>query len=54
MSDLATLAEVLWLGHSLDDALASGRLSIEGDVAAVARLVGLFPLPDPAPAPVPA
>ena len=43
VTDPATLAALLWLGQSLDDALASGRLSIEGDVAAAARLVGLFP-----------
>jgi alkyl sulfatase BDS1-like metallo-beta-lactamase superfamily hydrolase len=52
VADPATLASVLWLGRSLDDALRSGDLSVEGDTAAVARLVGLFPLPEPAPAAV--
>ena len=46
----ATLAAVLWLGQSLEDALESGDLAIEGDTAAAARLVSLFPLPEPAPA----
>jgi DNA-binding HxlR family transcriptional regulator len=50
VTDPATLAAVLWLGRSLEDALESGDLAVEGDTAAVARLVGLFPLPEPAPA----
>ncbi len=45
-----TLAAVLWLGRSLEDAMAAGELAVEGDRGAVARFVGLFPLPEPAPA----
>jgi DNA-binding HxlR family transcriptional regulator len=44
-TDPGTLATVLWHGHELDEARRSGSLSIEGDGAAVARFVGLFPLP---------
>ncbi len=50
VSDPGALAAVLWLGRSLDDAVESGDLSIDGDAGAVARLVDLFPLPEPAPA----
>src|SRR5215207_586090 len=44
-TDPGTLATVLWHGHELDEARRSGSLSIEGDGAAVARFVGLFPFP---------
>ena len=54
VTDPATLAAVLWLGRPLDDALASGEIAVEGDRDAVSRLVGLFPLPEPAPSAVPA
>lgn len=49
-SDSQTLDAVIYGGRSLDDALASGALRIEGDREAVARLVELFPLPPNAPA----
>ena len=35
-------------GLSLTDAQRSGRLTIEGDRAAVQRFVRLFPIPEPA------
>lgn len=44
-SDSETLDSVIYGGRSLDDALASGAIRIEGDRQAVERLVGLFPLP---------
>ncbi len=50
VTDPATLAAVLWLGRALDDAVESGDLVVEGDMTVVARLVDLFPLPEPAPA----
>ena len=48
VTDPATLAAVLWLGRSLDDALESGDLIVDGDMSVVVRLVDLFPLPEPA------
>ena len=50
-SDPGTLDNVLWRGGSLDDALRSGKLAVEGDKAAVERFFALFPLPSrPTPA----
>jgi DNA-binding HxlR family transcriptional regulator/putative sterol carrier protein len=49
-TDPDTLGAVLWAGRSLADAERSGTLTIEGDKAAVKRLVRLFPIPEPAPA----
>jgi DNA-binding HxlR family transcriptional regulator len=43
-----TLAAVLWDGRPLADAQRAGQLRIEGDQAAVERLVRLFPVPEPA------
>jgi hypothetical protein len=43
-----TLRAVVWLGRKLDDAVHAGDLRVEGDRSAVARLVGLFPRPEPA------
>jgi hypothetical protein len=43
-----TLDAVLWRGRSLADAQRSGRMTIEGDKAAVERFVRLFPMPEPA------
>jgi DNA-binding HxlR family transcriptional regulator len=40
-----TLATVLWHGRKIDEARRSGDLAIEGDGPAVARFLGLFPLP---------
>lgn len=47
-TDRETLAALLWAGRPLTEALASGDIAIEGDVAAVERLLPLFPLPRPA------
>ncbi len=47
-TDLPTLAEVVWEGRPLDDALHSGDMRIEGDRKAVKRFVRAFPLPAPA------
>jgi hypothetical protein len=41
---------VLWGGLALAGAQRSGALSIDGDQAAADRFVGLFPMPEPAPA----
>jgi DNA-binding HxlR family transcriptional regulator/putative sterol carrier protein len=50
-TDNDTLSAVLWNGRSLDDAERSGKMTIEGDKAAVERLVRLFPVPEPATSP---
>lgn len=47
-TDPGTLAAVLWYGRPLGDALRAGEMRIEGDQAAVERLVRLFPIPEPA------
>jgi DNA-binding HxlR family transcriptional regulator len=47
-TDLGTLRELLWNGRALDEALGAGDVAIEGDRRAVARLLGLFPQPQPA------
>jgi ubiquinone biosynthesis protein UbiJ len=47
-TDPGTLAAVLWNGRPLADAQRAGQLRIEGDQAAVERLVRLFPIPEPA------
>ena len=44
-TDPETLAEVLWHGRPLAEALGSGRLEIEGSRAAARRFLKLFPLP---------
>jgi DNA-binding HxlR family transcriptional regulator len=46
-TDPATLAEVLWHGHRLADAEASGALKIEGSRTAARRFLKLFPPPQP-------
>jgi DNA-binding HxlR family transcriptional regulator/putative sterol carrier protein len=46
-TDPGTLFAVLWNGRSLADAQRAGDMRIEGDMAAVDRLVRLFPLPEP-------
>jgi DNA-binding HxlR family transcriptional regulator/putative sterol carrier protein len=53
-TDPGTLDAVLWDGRPLADALRSGEIRIEGDTAAVERLVRLFPMPNPAAAGTPA
>ena len=47
-TDPDTLNAVLWGGRSLADAQRSGRITIDGDKAAVERFVQLFPIPEPA------
>jgi DNA-binding HxlR family transcriptional regulator len=47
-TDPDTLGAVLWGGLPLTDAQRSGKLTVEGDKAAVRRLVRLFPIPEPA------
>jgi DNA-binding HxlR family transcriptional regulator/putative sterol carrier protein len=42
-----TLAAVLWDGRPLVDAQRAGEMRIEGDQAAVERLLRLFPMPEP-------
>jgi hypothetical protein len=46
-TDTGTLFAVLWNGRSVADAQRAGDMRIEGDMAAVERLVRLFPLPEP-------
>jgi DNA-binding HxlR family transcriptional regulator/putative sterol carrier protein len=46
-TDPGTLNSVLWEGQSLTDAQRAGTMTIEGDKAAVRRLVRLFPMPEP-------
>jgi alkyl sulfatase BDS1-like metallo-beta-lactamase superfamily hydrolase len=47
-TDPATLAGLVYDDRLLAEALRSGDVEIEGDEAAVARFLGLFPLPEPA------
>ncbi len=49
-TDPDTFGAVLWEGRPLAAAQAAGELSIEGNADAAERLVGLFPMPAPAPA----
>jgi DNA-binding HxlR family transcriptional regulator len=50
-TNVDTLAELVYEGRDLDEALRSGDVEIEGDRSAVERLTGLFALPEPAPKP---
>ena len=45
-SDSNTLANVVYGGRKVADALRSGQLKVEGDKTAARRFVTLFPLPD--------
>ena len=47
-SDPATLAALVYEGRTLDEALRSGDIEIDGDRSEVERFLGLFPLPEPA------
>jgi DNA-binding HxlR family transcriptional regulator len=47
-ADPATLAALVYESRSLEEALRSGDIKIEGDRSAVERFLGLFPLPTPA------
>jgi DNA-binding HxlR family transcriptional regulator/putative sterol carrier protein len=53
-TDPDTINAVLWGGQSLADAQRSGKLTLDGDKAAVERFVRLFPMPQPAGAVSPA
>ena len=53
-TDPDTLAAVLWEGEPLADAQSSGRMTIQGDKAAIKRFLRLFPMPEPVPAVSPA
>ena len=50
-TDVHTLGALVYEGADLDGALRSGEIEIEGDRSAIERLMGLFPLPEPAPKP---
>jgi len=47
-TDAGTLAGLVYEGCPLAGTLGSGEIKIEGDVEAVERFLGLFPLPEPA------
>jgi DNA-binding HxlR family transcriptional regulator len=47
-TDPNTLAALVYDDRSLDEALRSGDVKVEGDERAVERFLGLFPLPEPA------
>jgi DNA-binding HxlR family transcriptional regulator len=47
-TDAGTLFAVLCNGRSLADSQRAGEIRVEGDKAAVKRLIRLFPLPEPA------
>ena len=47
-ADSNTLAEIVYGGRALEDAVESGDVEVEGDTEAVSRFVRLFPLPAPA------
>src|SRR5215212_3999127 len=48
-TDVHTLAALVYEGRDLDEALRAGDAEIGGDRSAIERLLGLFPLPEPAP-----
>ena len=48
-AESGTLAELVYAGRPLAEALEAGDLKIEGDRPAFERFLGLFPLPEPAP-----
>jgi len=47
--DPSALTYVVYGGRDLSDALRAGEIAVDGDKAAVARFVTLFPLPEKAP-----
>jgi putative sterol carrier protein len=47
--DQNILAMVVYGGRPLEAAIAAGEMRVAGDVAVIARFVGLFPLPERAP-----
>ena len=50
-TDVETLGALVYEGADLDEAVRSGDVEIGGDRSAVERLLGIFPLPEPAPKP---
>ena len=50
-TDVETLGALVYEGGDLGEAHRSGDVEIQGDRSAVDRLLGLFPLPEPAPKP---
>jgi alkyl sulfatase BDS1-like metallo-beta-lactamase superfamily hydrolase len=50
-TDVDTLDALVYEGGDLGEALLTGDATIGGDRSAIERLLGLFPLPDPAPKP---
>ena len=50
-TDVNTLAALVYEGGDLNEALRAGDAKIGGDRSAIERLLGLFPLPEPAPKP---
>lgn len=48
-TDAATMTALVYGDRLLEEALGSGEVRIEGEVSAVERFLGLFPLPEPAP-----
>ncbi len=46
-TDTATLAQVVWHGRPLQDAIEAGAMRVVGDADAARRLVGLFAAPVP-------
>jgi DNA-binding HxlR family transcriptional regulator len=46
-ADATTISALIWRGREFDDALRAGDVTIEGDLGAVTRLLGLFPQPEP-------
>jgi putative sterol carrier protein len=47
-SDVGTLAELVYEGRSLEEALRLGKIRIEGERSVVERFLTLFSLPEPA------
>jgi DNA-binding HxlR family transcriptional regulator len=54
ITDSETFASLIWEGRKPAEAVKSCDLAIEGDKAAAARFIGLFPLPAPVDREVPA
>jgi DNA-binding HxlR family transcriptional regulator len=48
-SSPGAMAALVYEGRSLDEALRSGDIGIEGDRSAVERFLSLFPMPEPVP-----
>jgi len=46
---VAALDGVIWGGADLDDAVRTGKIAVDGDLASVRRFAELFPLPATAP-----